>query len=212
MKPKKKINIGFLITIVLLAGIFIVYILLDSRVALAKSDLKEQAESYQTIVTKALVAKPAEISRLNSALASGQDIELLAEEFAENHWSEIQAEIEDYYYDQDTLDLHRKLFCDMLKKFFINGIYLNNITNMNISEHTVRWNLMNQIKISTLWEIESNWEIRTNNQIFSDHFFYHSNEIVWEQINKQWKIIKADLIYPPDLMYYDPEFEMYNSR
>lgn len=212
MKPKKKINIGFLITIVLLAGIFIVYILLDSRVALAKSDLKEQAESYQTIVTKALIAKPSEISRLNSALASGQEIELLAEEFAENHWSEIQAEIEDYYYDQATLDLHRKLFCDMLKSFFINGIYLNNITNMNISEHTVRWNLMNQIKISTLWEIESNWEIRTNNQIFSDHFFYHSNEIVWQQINKQWKIIKADLIYPPDLMYYDPEFEMYNSR
>ena len=51
MKPKKKINVGLLITIFLLLSIFVVYIILNSRVVLAKSDLQKQVESYQTIMT-----------------------------------------------------------------------------------------------------------------------------------------------------------------
>ncbi|HHT24266.1 MAG TPA: hypothetical protein GXZ76_01950 [Clostridiaceae bacterium] len=203
MKPKKKINVGFLITAFLLLSIIIVFIVLNSRVALAKSDLQEQVKSYQTTMTKALIAKPAEISQFNSVLASGKDIEQRAEEFAENHWIEIQAQIADYYYDQDTLNLHKRLFCDLLKNSFINGTYLNNITNMSTSDQTFQWNLKNQIKSSTLWEIESDLEIRNNNQIISDYFFYVTSEIVWQKINNQWKIIIADPIFPPEFTYYE---------
>ncbi|NLM19334.1 MAG: hypothetical protein GX217_04840 [Clostridiaceae bacterium] len=212
MKPKKKINVGFLITLFLILSIFVVYIVLNSRVALAKSDLKEQVKSYQTTMTKALVAKPDEISQINSAISSGQKIEQLAEEFAENHWTEIQAQIQGYYYDQNALDIHKRLFCELLEKFFLNGVYLNNITNMSINNQTVQWNLKNQIKIYTEWEIESDLELRNNNQVMSDYLFYNSSEIVWQQINNQWKIIKADPIFPPEFIYYESVFELYYSK
>ncbi|NLJ70058.1 MAG: hypothetical protein GX328_01145 [Clostridiaceae bacterium] len=209
MKPKKKINIGFIITISLLLVIFIIYIILNSQVTLVKSNLQEQVEAYQTTVTKALIAKPDEISQINSALSSEQDIEQLAKEFAENHWAEIQAQIEDCYYDQNTLDLHKRLFCELLEKSFLNGAYLNNITNMSISNQTVQWNLKNQILIYTEWEIESDLELRSNNQVMSDYNFYYPSEIVWQQINNQWKIIKADPIFPPEFTYYEYSFELY---
>ncbi|HHU52990.1 MAG TPA: hypothetical protein GXZ43_02775 [Clostridiaceae bacterium] len=205
MKPKKKINVGLLITIFLLLSIFVVYIILNSRVVLAKSDLQKQVESYQTIMTKALVVQPTEISQINSGQFSEQDFELLTEKIAENHWNEIQDQIENYYYNQDILHLHKRLFCDLLEKSLTDGTYLNNITNMNISDQTFHWNLKNQIKCTTLWEIGSDVKIRNNDQIISNYFFYVSSEIVWQQINDQWKIVKADPIFPQDFTYYEEE-------
>lgn len=212
MKPKKKTNLGFIITVFLLLSTFVVYIVLNSRVALAKSDLQEQVKNYQTIVTKALIAKPDEISQINFAIISEQDIEQLAGKLAENHWTEIQAQIEDYYYDQNALDIHKRLFCEMLEKSFLNGTYLSNVTNMNISNQTVQWNLKNQINIYTEWEIESDLELRSSNQVMSNYHFYNSSEIIWQKINNQWKIIKADPIFPPEFTYYESGSELYYNK
>ncbi|GEM_PF-1691122 len=210
IKAKRKINLGFIITISLLLLILILYIVMGSRVSIVKKELQKQAANYQTTIVDGLIVDPVNLEKINSAFSLEQDLEPIISEIVEEHWAKISPQVKDYYYDETVMEFHKKAFSDLLKQAYRSGTSIYSISQMKIINEKTIWNLNNQIQTKTSWDVKVALDRQQNNLYTSDYknidlasddyFFSIESKIIWQKKDGQWKIVKSDIVYPREYL------------
>lgn len=210
IKAKRKINLGFIITISLLLLILILYIVMGSRVSIVKKELQKQAANYQTTIVDGLIVDPVNLEKINSAFSLEQDLEPIISEIVEEHWAKISPQVKDYYYDETVMEFHKKAFSDLLKQAYRSGTSIYSISQMKIINEKTIWNLNNQIQTKTSWDVKVALDRQQNNLYTSDYknidlasddyFFSIESKTIWQKKDGQWKIVKSDIVYPREYL------------
>ena len=210
IKAKRKINLGFIITISLLLLILILYIVMGSRVSIVKKELQKQAANYQTTIVDGLIVDPVNLEKINSAFSLEQDLEPIISEIVEEHWAKISPQEKDYYYDETVMEFHKKAFSDLLKQAYRSGTSIYSISQMKIINEKTIWNLNNQIQTKTSWDVKVALDRQQNNLYTSDYknidlasddyFFSIESKTIWQKKDGQWKIVKSDIVYPREYL------------
>lgn len=210
IKAKRKINLGFIITISLLLLILILYIVMGSRVSIVKKELQKQAANYQTTIVDGLIVDPVNLEKINSAFSLEQDLEPIISEIVEEHWAKISPQVKDYYYDETVMEFHKKAFSDLLKQAYRSGTSIYSVSQMKIINEKTIWNLNNQIQTKTSWDVKVALDRQQNNLYTSDYknidlvsddyFFSIESKIIWQKKDGQWKIVKSDIVYPREYL------------
>ncbi|MDI9490630.1 MAG: hypothetical protein QM211_04655 [Bacillota bacterium] len=210
IKAKRKINLGFIITISLLLLILILYIVMGSRVSIVKKELQKQAANYQTTIVDGLIVDPVNLEKINSAFSLEQDLEPIISEIVEEHWAKISPQVKDYYYDETVMEFHKKAFSDLLKQAYRSGTSIYSVSQMKIINEKTIWNLNNQIQTKTSWDVKVALDRQQNNLYTSDYknidlvsddyFFSIESKTIWQKKDGQWKIVKSDIVYPREYL------------
>lgn len=225
IKAKRKLNLGFIVSMSLLAVLIASFIFMNSRVVVDKNHLLDKAESYQKLMIEGLTIDPADAEKLTSIYENGtestEDIEQVVTEIVENQWTKISSRIESYYLDDQTMENHKKAFGDLLSQAYLQQTYVYNYSKISKLNPSISWNLKNQVQTYAQWDAKLSAKINPefkfldlasdDEQGNTDYPFGFQGTEIWQKVGNDWKIVKANLFYPQEFAV-DQIYDKYPVR